>query len=520
MSEKLTRHMGAVSFATLLSRILGYVRDALVAHAFGGGPLTDAFYAAFRLSNLFRRMLGEGPLSTAFVPVFSEHVAKHEETEARAFFQTLFTSLGVLLALVSALTCLGAPWIVSFAAHGFQVASPEKFQLTITLTRQLAPFLFFVCLAAVSAAALNAKGDFFIPSLAPAMLSVATIFYILFIRHWTVSPMQGLAISTTVGGAMHLLMLLPYLSKKNLMPRWRWNPRHPDVVRVTLLVVPAIWGLSIDQINAYVDTIFASFLPDGSVTALYNSNRLMQFALALFGTAVSTATLPHLARCVAVQDWKGMKENLNYSLRLTFFAVIPATAGLCVLGFPIVKLLFEHGRFTRMNTLYTTSALIAYTIGLPAYSAVKILVSAFYSMKDTKTPVKVATLCLFVNMIGILLFMRRWGVGGLAFATALASMVNATVLTRCLRKRIGLIGGRRILRTCLQSSAASVIMAGAAWSLVRYLPTPAVVRVPAAVFLGTAIYALLARFWGMEELTHVMAVIRRPKKEAEGEIIE
>ena len=519
MSEKLTRHMGAVSIATLVSRILGYVRDAMVARAFGGGPLTDAFYAAFRLSNLFRRMLGEGPLSTAFVPVFSDHLARHEETEARSFFQKLFTVLGVVLAGVVALNYFGAPWIVGAAAHGFEKTDPAKFQLTIQLTRQLAPFLLFVCLAAVSAAALNSLGYFFIPSLAPAMLSISTILYILFIKRWAVDPMQGLAISTTVGGVLHLLMLLPYLSKEKMSPRWRWAPRDPDVVRVSLLVVPAIWGLSIDQINAYVDTIFASFLGNGSVTALYNSNRLMQFALALFGTAVSTATLPHMARCVAVQDWKGMKENLNYSMRLTLFAVLPAMTGLAVLAFPIVRLLFEHGRFTRANTLLTTSALIGYTLGLPAYSAVKILVSAFYSMKDTKTPVKVATLSLVVNVIGIFFLMKRWGVGGLAVATAFASVVNGSVLAHLLRKRIGAFGGRKMLKTLIQSSVASALMAVAAWNAARYLPGPLSVRVLGSVALGTMIYLILARWWGMEELTHVLAIVRR-RKPTEAEAIE
>jgi putative peptidoglycan lipid II flippase len=286
-----------------------------------------------------------------------------------------------------------------------------------------------------------------------------------------------------------------------MSPRWRWEPFNPDVVRVTLLLVPAIWGLSIDQINAYVDTVCASFLREGSVTALYNSNRLMQFALALFGTAVSTATLPHLARAVSKEDWAGMKNNLNYSLRLTIFAVLPAMTGLVVLAHPIVRVLFEHGRFTPENTTLTVSALVAYTLGLPAYSAVKILVSAFYAMKDTKTPVKAATWSLVVNVAGNVLLMWKWGVGGLAAATAVASAFNAAYLAGLLRRKIGPMGGKRILSTIL-----------------RFCPGPLLVKVPAAVLTGTAAYMLLARAADMEEYGHVMGmVLRRGLSGEEGE---
>jgi putative peptidoglycan lipid II flippase len=517
MSEKIARSMGSVSLATFLSRLLGYLRDAMVAHAFGGGALTDAFYAAFRLSNLFRRMLGEGPLSTAFVPVFSEHMVRNERREAVDFFRALFTVLGVVLLVVTVGMWIGAPWIVEISARGFKSSDPAKFLLTVDLMRLLSPFLFFVCLAAISAAALNATGSFFIPSLAPAMLSVSTIVYVLCMRWWPGEPMRGLAVSTTVGGVFHLLALLPFLSKQGLSPRWRWNPFHPDVKRVTWLVIPAVWGLSIDQINAYVDTICASFLSEGSVTAMYNSNRLMQFALALFGTAVSTATLPHLAERVARGDWKGMKDNLSYSTRMTLAAVLPATVGLTILAHPIVRILFQHGAFTSRQSDLTSAALIGFTIGLPAYSVVKILVSAFYSMKDTKTPVKVATVCLFVNIAGVLLLMRRWGVGGMAMATSLASMVNAALLLILLRRKIGPWGGRDVGATLLRSCAASVVMAVAAWFTVRFLPGPEVVRVLSGVGVGVAAYIAAARVVHLRELDALYAVFRRrrptPKEE-------
>lgn len=508
-SEKMVRHAGAVSVATLLSRLLGYARDALVANAFGGGHLTDAFYAAFRLSNLFRRILGEGPLATAFVPVFSDHLARKERAEANNFFYTLFTFLTVLLLGIVALGILGSPWIVSLAAGGFKTADLSKYELTVRLTRQLFPFLLFVCLAALSSAALNALGYFFIPSLAPAMLSVATIVYILFIHRWTVDPIQGLAISTTVGGILHFLMLWPQLKKEGLLFRWKWNPRDPDVRRVGWLVLPSIWGLSIDQVNAYVDTICASFLAEGSVTALYNSNRLMQFSLALFGVSLSTATLPHLALSAAKGDWDAFKENLNFSIRLTLYMVVPATVGMVLLARPLVQLLFEHGRFTAVQTGYTAAALAAYTLGLPAYSLVKVVVTAFYAQKDTRTPVRVATLCLFINMVGNVVFMHYWGVGGLAFATTLASFVNVGVLVHFLRKKIGLMGGRRIGASVLQMTGASLAMAGVSLALLRWAPGALALRTLAAVGGGAVVYIGLTRLLKMDEYTQMMSLLRR-----------
>lgn len=514
-SQRLARHAGAVSAATLLSRLLGYLRDALVANVFGGGHLTDAFYAAFRLSNLFRRILGEGPLATAFVPVFSEHLAKREMSEARAFFQALFTFLLVILLSLVVLGVLGAPWIVELAAGGFKSADPGKFELTVSLTRQLFPFLLFVCLAALSAAALNAQGYYFLPSLAPAMLSVSTLVYLALWRP-TGDSIRGLAWSTTFGGLLHLLMLWPALRREKLDFRWRWAPRDPDIRRVGLLVLPAIWGLSVDQVNAYVDTICASFLMEGSVTALYNSNRLMQFALALFGVSISTASLPHLSLSAAKGEWDAFKENLNFSMRMTLYLVVPAMVGLMLLARPLVEILFEHGRFTAENTGLTTAALVGYTLGLPAYSLVKIVVTAFYARKDTRTPVKVATVCLFVNMVGNVVFMRRWGVGGLAFATALASFVNAGVLIVLLRRELGLLGGRAIVGSLGKILVSSALMGAVALAVVYGAPGPRVARVLGAVAAGGAVYGAMTAMLKMEEFRHVRDMVWRKSERALG----
>lgn len=505
---KILRQAGTVSFATLLSRVLGYVRDALVAAAFGGGGLTDAFYAAFRIPNLLRRLLGEGPLTAAFVPLFTHRLETGEGGEARRFFQTLFSTLGLLLTGLVILGIVFAPQLVGVVAWGFRT-DPEKFDLTVRLTRVMFPFVLFVCLAAVSSGALNALGHFFVPALAPAMLSVAEIAFIFFLfKLWT-NPLDGLAVSALVGGVLHFAVLLPLLHREKMPLRWHWEPRHPEVRRVGLALLPAVWGLSVDQISAFIDTLCASFLMEGSVTALYNSNRLMQLPLALFGIAMSTAALPSLSASLARGDARETKETLNLSLRLVFFTVVPAMVGLIALGTPIVQILFEHGRFTPWATALTASALAGYALGLPAYAAVKVLASAFYAMKDTRTPVRVANISMGVNIAGNLMLMGPWGVGGLAFATAIASVVNAALLFWLLRRRLGLLGGRRLALSLARAAAASLFMGLAAWAWTRWGFGPLALRVTVAVAGGAALYFALARLLRSEESVHLTGLFRR-----------
>lgn len=507
-APKILRQAGTVSFATLVSRILGYARDALVAAAFGGGFLTDAFYAAFRIPNLLRRLLGEGPLTSAFVPLFTRRLESGHPDEARRFFQTLFSTLGLLLLALVGLGVLFAPQLVGVVAWGFR-ADPDKFDLTVRLTRVMFPFLLFVCLAAISAGALNALGYFFVPALAPAMLSVAEIGFIFFLfKLWT-NPLDGLAVSALVGGILHFAVLLPLLHKERMPLRFHWEPRHPEVRQVGFALLPAVWGLSVDQISAFIDTLCASFLSEGSVTALYNSNRLMQLPLALFGIAMSTAALPSLSASLARGDQNETKETLNLSLRLVFFTVVPAMVGLIVLGSPIIQLLFEHGRFTARATALTASALAGYALGLPAYAAVKVLASAFFALKDTKTPVRVANISMGVNIVGNLILMGPWGVGGLAFATAVASGVNAALLFWLLRKRLGLLGGRRLGVSLLKSGGASLLMGAAAGAWVHWGAGPLAARLAVAVVGGAVLYFVLARVFRCEEGAHLSALFRR-----------
>lgn len=510
-NKKMMRHVGSVSSATLVSRILGYARDALVASAFGGSHLTDAFYAAFRLPNLFRRIFGEGPMTAAFVPVFTEHLAKNKREDAEKFFQTMFTTLFAILSALVVLGIVFAPAMTHMVAWGFKSSDPAKFEQTVHLTRLMFPFLLFVCMAALTSGALNSMGRFFLPALAPAMLSVAEIGFVLLLMGLFSNPLEGLAVSAVVGGILHFGLLLPALRREKFHLKWQWNPFHPDVRRVGKAILPAVWGLSVDQINAFVNTICASFLVAGSVTALYNSNRLMQFPLALFGIATSIAALPSLSLYAAKEDWQGMKQTLNFALRMVFYTILPATVGLVVLGEPIIQLLFEHGKFTHRETVLTNGALVFYSLGLPAYAGVKVVVSFFYALKDTKTPVRVASYCLLINMVGNVSLMWRWGVSGLALASTISSLVNMLVLLWMLRGRVGLLGGRSLTISFLKCLGASAAMAAVSWGLIHFLHGPLLARVPVSVIAGAVVYLAITRVLGMEEFQHIKHVVMRSK---------
>jgi putative peptidoglycan lipid II flippase len=398
--------------------------------------------------------------------------------------------------------------LVSLIAWGFR-GDPEKFDLTVRLTRLVFPFLLFVCLAAMAQGALNALGFFFLPAVAPAMLSVAEISFVLLLARRMNNSLEGLAISAVAGGLLHFAIMVPLMRRNGLRPAWRWEPRHPDIPALGRALVPAVWGLSVDQINAYLDTICASFLVHGSVTALYNSNRVMQFPLSLFGIAMSTAALPSLSASAAAEKWDEVRDSLNMLVCVVFFLVVLVMVGLIILGKPITQLLFEHGRFTHEETLLTYGALWAYSLGLPVFATSKIFASSFYAMKDTKTPVKVATICVCLNMAGNLALMRPMGVTGLALASTIASGFNTLFLGWLLRRRLGALGARKMISTLALSGLATAAMAAASIGTLKLLGGyREMLAVPAAIAAGAAVYLLAARLLRMEEEQKLWSMIR------------
>ena len=470
-SEKhLTRHASRIAGGTTVSRVLGYVRDMLVAHTFGAGFAADAFYAAYRIPNLLRRLLGEGSLAASFIPVLSEYLHTKSKEETQELINVVFTVLTVILLALTVLGIVFSPQLVHIIAYGF-TSDPEKLQLTIDLTRLMFPFLLFISLAALALGILNAMHSFFIPAVAPASLSVAEIGFLLAVAP-LLSPanqIKGLALSVIIGGALQFIAQWPEIRKLGWKLQWKLKFDHPGVKKITVLMMPAMLGLSVDQINAFVNTIIASFLAQGSITALYYSNRVMQMPLAIFGLAMASVALPVMSKAVAEKNTGALKDTLNFSLRLIIFILVPATVGLAVLGLPIIQVLFERGNFDHQATLMTNSALFYYSLGLPAYAAVRVVASVFYSYQETKTPVKVAAAAMIINVLLSIALMKPMGVGGLALATALSSWFNVIVLGVILRKRIGILGIGKIIATSTKTLAASAGMGAVCYYLAFHL---------------------------------------------------
>lgn len=510
--KKFTEYVSKVTVATGISRILGYLRDMLVAQAFGAGMFADCFYAAFRIPNLFRRLLGEGSVSAAFIPVFSEYIENKTKVETQKLLNVIFTFLLLLLLGITLLGIVFSKPLTTIIAFGF-VSNPEKLHLAVSLTRIMFPYIIFACLAALMLGVLNSLKKFFLPAVAPAFLSISEITYIILILGLfslsETKQIQGLSISVLLGGFLHYFIQQIYIIKSekfSIKPQFEFV--HPGFKKIIQLVLPVMLGFSIDQINAFVDTVCGSLLKEGSITALYYSNRIMQLPLALFGIAIATVSLPLMSKSAAKNNFSELKDILNFSIRLAIFSLVPATCGLIVLGLPIVKLLFERGKFTYEATRMTYSALAFYSSGLIAYSAVKILTTGFYSLKETKIPVKIATLCMILNVILNFLLMEPLGVGGLALATAISSYLNCTLLTYFLRRRIGLLGIKKIFQTGIKTIFAASIMSILVFLISKFEYHSVIVKVGICIFTGISVYFFIAKLLNIEERKPVIELLK------------
>jgi putative peptidoglycan lipid II flippase len=511
-NKTLAKNAGKTAFGTILSRILGYIRDMFVANLFGVSMYADAFYAAFRIPNLFRRLFGEGSFSAAFIPVFSEYLHAKKKTETQKFLNAVFTALLLTLAAISILGMCFAPVLTKLTAWGF-ADNPEKMQLTIELTRLMFSFILFICLAAFLLAVLNTLHSFFIPAFAPMTLSFSEIFYIIVFAPAIMqrNQIKGLAVSVIVGGALHFFMQYPKLKSLGWHLKFKINLKHPGIKKIAFLMIPSIIGSSADQINAFVDNICTSFLGDGHTAALYYSNRLMQMPLAVFGLAFATASLPVMSRAYLQKDIATLKNSLNYSVRVTAFILIPAAAGLMAIGLPIVKLLFERGEFNSFGSLTTYNALFYYSLGLPAYASAKIFANAFYSFQNTKTPVKIAVGAMVLHAILCILLMRPMGVGGLALATAASSYFNLFLLVVYLKKRIGKLGIKKILFSSSKSLFASVITGITTWNVCR-ISENLFISVSISIISGLVVFAVASYMLKSEELNLFMQFFSRKQK--------
>lgn len=418
---------------TSISRILGFMRDMLVAQFFGATPAIDAFYVAFRIPNFMRGLFAEGAFAQAFVPVLSEYRQKRSFTEVRQFISHMQATLGLALCLIVALALLLTPLLTTLFAPGF-THDPHRFALATHMLRITFPYLLLISLTAFYGSILNSYGFFGVPSFTPVLLNIVMIVAAFVGAKFSVQPVVTLAWGVLIAGCCQLVFQLPFLYLRDLLvlPRLVW--RDEGVRRVLKLLVPALFGVSVAQISLLIDTLFASFLPAGSITWLYYSDRLTYFPLGIFGVALATVVLPHLSRQHADRSIAEFSAVLDWALRCVLVIAIPAGIGLFILAGPLFTSLFKYGHFTDHDVIMASHSLRAYAFGLPAFMLVKVLASGYYSRQDIKAPVRIAVIALVANMVLNLILIWPLAHAGLALATSLSSTLNALLLYLGLRK--------------------------------------------------------------------------------------
>lgn len=426
---------GLIGAATFSSRILGLIRDIILARLLGASASADAFFVAYRVPNLLRELLAEGSMSSAFIPVFTEYHTLRTKRETWELASAAFTTLLSIVTLITLIGVVVAPTIVWLLAPGFH-DEPTQLEMTTILTQVMFPYLIFISLAALTMGMLNSLRAFAAPALAPVFFNICVIAAALFLAPLLDEPVIGVAIGVVVGGLAQFVMQLPSVHKRGFLFQWRFDLGHPGVRRIGWLIVPSLLGTSVTQINITVNTILASYF-DGGPTYLFYGMRLIQFPLGIFGVALATAILPTLSAQAAKGSMDELRQTVGFGLRMISFIILPAMAGLMLLRVPIVHLFFEHGAFTAADTAGTAVVLLGYAVGLWAFAGMRIIVAAFYSMQDTKTPAIAAVTAMFINILLALWLMGPLEYAGLALATALSAMVNITILVSVLTSRLG-----------------------------------------------------------------------------------
>ena len=453
-TRSVVKAAGVIGVATFSSRILGFVRDMVLAKMFGATPAADAFFVAYRIPNLLRELFAEGSMSSAFIPVFTEYQTLKSKRDAWELASAVFTTL---LTIVTGITILGiilASGIVWLLAPGFH-DDPAKLGMTTLLTQIMFPYLVFISLAALAMGILNSMRAFAAPAFSPVFFNIFIIGCALFLSPTMHEPILGVAIGVVAGGASQFAMQLPGLRLRGMLFGFRFAPGHPGVRRIGALMVPSLLGLSVTQINITVSTILASFFAGGP-TYLFYGMRLIQFPLGIFGVALATAILPTLSAQATRGALDELRTTLGFGLRMILFIILPAMLGLILLRQPIIHLFFEHGTFTAHDTAETAAAVLCYSVGLWAFGGVRIIVSAFYSMQDTRTPAISAAIAVAANLVFSLLLMSSLGAAGLALATALAAMLNGGILVVVLHRRLGGVEWGSVGRSALRVLVASV----------------------------------------------------------------
>lgn len=427
MRKALIKSTSIFSGMTFISRILGFLRDMIVAHVFGATGMTDAFFVAFKIPNFMRRLFAEGAFSQAFVPVLAEYKEQRDHQSLQTFVGHVSGTLGGILFAISLLGIIAAPLLIMLFSPGFP-QDGTRFDLASHMLRITFPYIFFISLTALAGGVLNTHNRFAGPAFTPVFLNLAMIAAALWLAPHMAQPIVALAWGVFIGGILQLLFQYPFLRHINLVPRFKWGWRDPGVQRVLKLMLPAIFGVSVVQIGLLVDTIFASFLVKGSISWLYNSERLMMFPLGVFGVALSTVVLPHLSKKFANKAEVDYSRSMNWAIQSVLFLGVPAAIGLIMLSGPLLTTLFNYGQFNQFDVRMTMQSLIAYSLGVPFMMLVKVLASGFYARQNIKTPVKIAVVALLVNIVMNFILIGPLKHAGLALASSIAALTNSSFL--------------------------------------------------------------------------------------------
>lgn len=513
----ITKAAIVIGTGTLLSRILGFFRDMVIAHFFGAGMVADAFFVAFRIPNLWRRLVGEGSLTISFIPVYTEYLDQRSEKEIKEVTHIAFTLMGLILLVIIFVGILLSPILIQIIAPGF-ARIPDKFQLTVTLNQIIFPYLFFMGLFALCMGVLNSYRHFFAPAFSPIFLNICIILSVFLFYQVFQKPVMTLAIGVLAGGVIQFLFQIPFLWLKRITFRFNFHFGHPAIKRIGSLMVPGLIGTAVYQLNVFIDTIFASFLPSGSVSYLFFADRLLEFPLGVFAIAIGMASLPSLSGLAAQGKMGEFRETLSFTFRLVAFISIPAMVGLIALKTPIINLLLQRGLFDYSATLMTAKALLFYSVGLWAIAGVRAIVPAFYSLKDAWTPLKIGLICLGANVILNGIFIIPLKHAGLALATSLSSILNLLLLIRKLSPKLGGIEVRKNVTSLTRIFFCSLPMGLIAYgicSLGDWSTTGGGIQ--KMILLGSGIiigiFFYLAISYGMknEEMLFLIRMVRRKK---------
>jgi putative peptidoglycan lipid II flippase len=466
--KQILKSASIISLVTIVSRVLGYVRDQRTLLLLGTSHISDSFFLAYRIPNLFRRLVGEGSMTASFIPVFTTYMREKTKEEVWEFANRLFWTLALVLAVITVLGMVFSPAVI----HSFTPSAAKNLQWNeaIALNRIIFPYLFFIGLAALAMGILNCFHIFGLPAATPVFLNLTIIlFSVAAVWHYFKDPAVSLAVGVLVGGSLQFLIQVPTLVQKGMKFNFGISFTHPGIRSVARLMVPRFFAIGIGQINFFVDTYFVNSakMPQGSLTALYTADRVMELVLGGYAIAVATAILPMMSHQAAAKDFETLKKTLAFSVRIVAFITVPAALGLMILREPIIRMLFQHGHFVAESTRLTARALLYYAVGLPALASVKLVVPAFYSTGDTKTPVIVASISLLINVLLNIVFLqfffKRVQNGGPALATAIACFFDFFALFIIFRFRYGALGTIEILRSFSKIFLCAGVMGVACW---------------------------------------------------------